>query len=260
MSGKVAIVTGGGAGIGRATSLAFARLGWRLVVVDRDPVGGEETAALSRAAGADARFVAADVTRSEDVAAYVAAALAALGSVDAFFNNAGTEGKVAYTAECDDANFDAIMAVNVRGVFLGLKHVIGAMLKTGGGAIVNTASVAGINGSPGLPAYSASKHAVIGLTRTAALEYGGNGIRVNAICPGPVQTRMITSLEQQVAAAGTDASARFRAQIPIGRYAEADEVADLVTFLCSDQARSITGAQYVIDGGRTAGPAPARRS
>lgn len=260
MSGKVAVVTGGGGGIGRAACIAFARLGWRLVVVDRDPVSGEETAALSRTAGADARFVVADVTRSEDVAAYVAAALAAFGTIDAFLNNAGIEGKVAYTADCDEANFDAIMAVNVRGVFLGLKHVIAAMLKGGGGAIVNTASVAGIQGSPGLPAYVASKHAVIGLTRTAALEYGSNGIRVNAICPGPVQTRMITSLEDQVAAAGTDVRARFRAQIPIGRYAEVDEVADLVVFLCSDQSRSINGAQFVIDGGRTAGSAPARRN
>ena len=260
MSAKAVVVTGGGGGIGRATCLAFARAGWHLVVVDRDPVSGEETAALARTAGADARFVAADVTRAAEVAAYVAAALAAFGKIDAFFNNAGTEGKVAYTADCDDANFDAIIAVNVRGVFLGLKHVIAAMLNTGGGAIVNTASVAGINGSPGLPAYSASKHAVIGLTRTAALEYGGRGVRVNAVCPGPVHTRMITSLEEQVAAAGTDIAARFRAQIPIGRYAEADEVADLVVFLCSDQSRSINGAQYVIDGGRTAGMAPAPRN
>ncbi len=260
MSDKVAVVTGGGGGIGRAACIAFARAGWRLIVVDHDAESGEETAALSRATGAEARFVAADVTRAEQVAGYVAAALSAFGRIDAFFNNAGIEGKVAYTADCDEANFDAIMAVNVRGVFLGMKHVIAAMLKGGGGAIVNTASVAGVAGSAGLPAYSASKHAVIGLTRTAALEYGASGIRVNAVCPGPVEGRMIASLEEQVAVGGTDAAARFRAQIPIGRYAEAEEVADLVVFLCSDQARSITGAQYVIDGGRTAGPAPARKS
>lgn len=257
-TGKVALVTGAAAGIGRAACLAFARAGSRVVAVDCDGVGGEGTALLVREAGAEACFVAADVARSVDVQAYVARALAAYGAVDAFFNNAGIEGKVANTADTDEAVFDAVITVNLKGVFLGLKHVIPAMLERGGGAVVNTASVAGIAGSPGLCAYSASKHGVIGLTRTAALEYGASGIRVNAVCPGPVQTRMMESLETQVGAAGTDPGARFRASIPIGRYAEPEEVADLVVFLCSDHARSINGAHYVIDGGRTAGPNPAK--
>lgn len=258
-AGKVAVVTGAAAGIGRAACLAFARAGSLVVVVDRDATGGEETAALVREAGAEACFVAADVTRSGDVQGYVARALEAYGGIDAFFNNAGIEGKVAYTADTDEAAFDDVIAVNLKGVFLGLKHVIPAMLARGGGAVVNTASVAGITGSPGLCPYVASKHGVIGLTRTAALEYGARGIRVNAICPGPVQTRMIESLETQFGAAGTDPSVRFRASIPLGRYAEAAEVADLVLFLCSDHARSINGADYVIDGGRTAGPNPGTR-
>ena len=257
---KVAVVTGGAAGIGRAACVGLARAGARLVVVDRDAADGEETAGLAREAGGEARFVQADVSRSAEVQAYVAAAMKAFGRIDCFFNNAGMEGTVAETAEYDEDVFDGVIAVNLRGVFLGLKYVIAAMMRGGGGAIVNTASVAGIAGSAGLCGYVASKHAVIGLTRTAALEYGGRGIRVNAVCPGPVQTRMIESLERQVGASGLDAGARFRGAIPIGRYAEAEEVADLVVFLCSDLARSINGAQYVIDGGRTAGPAPAPRS
>ena len=259
LNGKIAIVTGGAAGIGRAACLAFARAGARLIVVDRDVAEGEATAQIVREAGGEADFVEADVSRSADVQAYVAAAMQRYGRIDCFFNNAGIEGRVAFTADYEEAVFDAVLAVNVKGVFLGLKYVIPAMIQGGGGAIVNTASTAGVSGSPGLAGYVASKHAVIGLTRTAALEYGARGVRVNAVCPGPTATRMIASLESQTGGGANDPGERYRAMIPIGRYAEATEVADLVLFLCSDLARSISGAQYLIDGGRTAGVTSPKR-
>jgi NAD(P)-dependent dehydrogenase (short-subunit alcohol dehydrogenase family) len=251
--GKVALVTGAGNGIGRATALGFARDGARVVVVDRDTAGGEGTAGIIRQQGGDALFVAADVTKSADVQAYVKAALDAYGAIDCFHNNAGIEGTVALTHEYDEAMFDAVMGVNVKGVFLGLRHVIPVMLKQQHGAIVNTASVAGLVASPGMSAYVASKHAVIGLTKTAAGEVARSGIRVNAVCPGPIDTRMIHSLENMLnpndpASIGD----RYQSNIPIGRYGTADEVANLVMFLCSDLASNITGAQYVVDGGRTA--------
>jgi NAD(P)-dependent dehydrogenase (short-subunit alcohol dehydrogenase family) len=258
--GKVALVTGGAAGIGRAASLAFARKGARVVVVDREPAAGEETARLAREAGGDARFIQADVTKSGDVQRYVQAALDACGAIDCFFNNAGIEGEIRPTAEYDEAVFDAVIAVNLKGVFLGLRHVLPVMLRQGsGGSVVNTASTAGLAGSQGLSAYVASKHGVIGLTRTAASEYGHAGIRVNAVCPGPTDTRMIRSLEEQSAPGGADgARERYRANIPIGRYVTPEEVADLVLFLSSDLARSITGGQYLIDGGRLASPGALR--
>ena len=252
---KVAVVTGGAGGIGRAACLAFARAGARVVAVDRDTAGGDATVAAVRAAGGEARFVAADVSRAADVRGYVDAAVAAYGRIDAFFNNAGIEGRVCPTADYDEDVFDAVIAVNLKGVFLGLRHVLPVMLRQGGGAIVNTASTAGVMGAQGLCAYVASKHGVIGLTRTAASEYGHAGIRVNAVCPGPTDTRMIASLEEQSAPGGSNSvRERYRAAIPIGRYAAAEEVANLVLFLCSDLAGSISGAQYLIDGGRLASP------
>jgi NAD(P)-dependent dehydrogenase (short-subunit alcohol dehydrogenase family) len=259
--GKVALVTGGAGGIGRAASLAFARRGARVVVVDREAAAGEETAALARGAGGDARFVQADVTKSGDVQRYVQAALDAYGAIDCFFNNAGIEGEIRPTAEYDEAVFDAVIAVNLKGVFLGLRHVLPVMLRQGGGSIVNTASTAGLAGSPGLSAYVASKHGVVGLTRTAASEYGHAGIRVNAVCPGPTDTRMIRSLEEQSAPGGSNSvRERYRAGIPIGRYATPEEIADFVLFLSSDLAGSITGGQYLIDGGRLASPGATLRN
>ncbi|MBR0666611.1 glucose 1-dehydrogenase [Roseomonas hellenica] len=256
---KVALITGGAGGIGRATSLAFAKAGARVVVVDRDAPGGEETARQVRDAGGEARFVAADVTRSAEVRGYAQAALDAFGRIDCFFNNAGIEGKVAPTAEYDEDLFDTVIAVNLKGVFLGLRHVLPVMLRQGGGAIVNTASTAGVAGSPGLSAYVASKHGVIGLTRTAASEYGHAGIRINAVCPGPTDTRMIRSLEEQSAPGGSNSvRERYQSAIPIGRYAVPEEIANLVLFLSSDLAASITGGQYLIDGGRLASPAALR--
>ena len=253
---KVALVTGGGNGIGRASTLGFASRGARVVVVDRDATGGEATAGIVRQQGGEALFVQADVTDSKSVQAYVDKAVKAYGRIDCFHNNAGIEGKVAPIAEYDEAMFDTVMAVNVRGVFLGLKYVLKQMLaQGGGGAIVNTASVAGLMGSPGMPAYVASKHAVMGLTKTASGEVARQGIRVNAVCPGPIDTRMIHDLEAQLNPADPGSvGANYQASIPVGRYGTAEEVANVVLFLCSDLAGNITGAQYVIDGGRTATP------
>jgi NAD(P)-dependent dehydrogenase (short-subunit alcohol dehydrogenase family) len=252
-TGKVALITGAGNGIGRATALAFGKSGAKVVVVDRDAAGGEATAGILRQQGGEARFVAADVTKSSDVAAYVKAALDAYGRIDCFHNNAGIEGTWKHTAEYDEAMFDQVIAVNVKGVFLGLRHVLPVMLQQKAGAIVNTASVAGLVATPGMPAYVASKHAVIGLTKTAAGEVARSGVRVNAVCPGPVDTRMIHSLEQQLNPADpASVSRRYQAAIPLGRYVVPDEIANTVLFLCSDLASAITGAQYVVDGGRTA--------
>ncbi len=257
-TGKVALVTGAGNGIGRASSLGFAKRGARLVLVDRDAAAGEATAGIIRQQGGQATFVAADVTKSADVQAYVKAALDAYGAIDCFHNNAGIEGAVANTAEYDEAMFDAVMGVNVKGVFLGLRHVLPVMLNQKRGAVVNTASVAGLVGSPGMPAYVASKHAVIGLTKVAAGEVARSGVRVNAVCPGPIDTRMIHSLESMMSPADpASAGQRYQSSIPIGRYGTAEEVANVVLFLCSDLAGNVTGAQYVVDGGRTATPGAA---
>ena len=252
-TGKVALITGAGNGIGRATALGFATRGATVVVVDHDKAAGEATAGIIRQQGGKAMFTAADVTKSADVQAYVKATLDAYGAIDCFHNNAGIEGSVAPTAEYDEDMFDRVMAVNVKGVFLGMRHVLPVMIKQGRGSVVNTASVAGLVASPGMPAYVASKHAVIGLTKTAAGEVGRAGVRVNAVCPGPIDTRMIHSLEAMLNPDDpSGVGARYQQNIPIGRYGTPEEVANLVIFLSSDLAGNITGAQYVVDGGRTA--------
>jgi NAD(P)-dependent dehydrogenase (short-subunit alcohol dehydrogenase family) len=252
-TGKVALITGAGNGIGRAAALGFAKGGAKVVVVDRDQAAGEATTGIIRQQGGESCFVAADVTQSAQVQAYVNTALDRYGAIDCFFNNAGIEGSVAPTADYDEEMFDRVIAVNVKGVFLGLRHVLPVMLKQQRGAVVNTASVAGLVASPGMPAYVASKHAVIGLTKTAAGEVARAGVRVNAVCPGPIDTRMIHSLEAMLNPNDPNSvGARYQSNIPLGRYGTAEEVANTVLFLCSDLASNITGAQYVVDGGRTA--------
>lgn len=252
---KVALITGGGNGIGRATALGFASRGAKVVVVDRDSTAGEATAGIVRQQGGEALFVQADVTQADSVKAYVDKAVATYGRIDCFHNNAGIEGKVASIVDYDDAMFDQVMAVNVRGVYLGMKYVLKQMIAQKSGAVVNTASTAGLMGSPGMPAYVASKHAVLGLTKTASGEVARQGIRVNAVCPGPIDTRMIHDLEAQLNPSNPGkVTARYQSSIPIGRYGTPEEVANTVLFLCSDLAGNITGAHYVIDGGRTATP------
>jgi NAD(P)-dependent dehydrogenase (short-subunit alcohol dehydrogenase family) len=261
-SGKVALITGGGGGIGRATALGFSQRGANVVVVDLDRAEGEASAELVRQHGGDARFVRADVTKSGDVQNYVKATLDAYGAIDCFFNNAGIEGKVMPMQEYDEAVFDAVIGVNLKGVFLGMRHVLPVMLKQGHGAIVNTASVAGLFGGPGMAPYVASKHAVLGLTKVASADVARLGIRVNAVCPGPVETRMMRSLEAQRnpadPAAVHDANS---ANTPTGRYVMPEEVANVVMYLCSDLASDITGTHIIIDGGRSGsgGASPSSR-
>jgi NAD(P)-dependent dehydrogenase (short-subunit alcohol dehydrogenase family) len=262
-TGKVALVTGGGSGIGRAACLAFARYGAAVVAVDRDAAAAERTVESILEEGGKALAVTADVTSTTDVQAYVRTTLEEFGRIDCFVNNAGIGGTVAPTAAYDEADFDAVIAVNVKGAFLGLRHVLPLMIEQGSGAVVNTASVAGLVATPGAPAYVASKHAVIGLTKAAAGEVARQGVRVNAVCPGPVDTVAMRRLEEQIAPEDPDGlTARNRAAQPTGRYSTPEEVANVVLFLCSDLASNTTGAQYVVDGGRsatgTAAPTSAR--
>ena len=251
-AGKVALITGGGGGIGRASAIGFAGRGAKVVVVDSDATTGEASAELVRQRGGDARFVRADVTKSADVQAYVKATLDAYGSIDCFFNNAGIEGRAAPTQEYDEAIFDQVIAVNLKGVFLGMRHVLPVMLKQGHGAIVNTASVAGLFGGPGMAPYVASKHGVLGLTKVASADVARLGIRVNAVCPGPVEAQRNPANPQAV----HDMTA---ANTPTGRYVMPEEVANVVMYLCSDFSSDITGTHIVIDGGRsgTGGAPPA---
>ena len=249
-TGKVALVTGGGNGIGRATSVAFARYGAKVVVVDRDGAGAEATAGIIRQNGGEATAVTADVTRSEDVKAYVKAALTTYGRIDCFFNNAGIEGRLAPTAEYDEAVFDAVIGVNVKGVFLGLRHVLPEMIRQGSGAVVNTASVAGLVGWGGT-VYGATKGAVIQLTRGVAIEVAPFGIRVNAICPAAMP------LTGFMAAGGLKVDAEQQAAIaesvggqhPLGRAIMAEDCAEAALYLVSDASRNVTGVALPVDGG-----------
>jgi NAD(P)-dependent dehydrogenase (short-subunit alcohol dehydrogenase family) len=251
--GKVALVTGAANGIGRATALGFAGYGAKVVLVDRDGAGASAAAGAIKQKGGDAISVQADVTKTAEVAQYVKAALEAYGRIDCFHNNAGVEGLVKPIQDYDEEVYDQLMAVNVKGVFLGLKHVIPVMIQQRSGAIVNTASIAGLMGSPNMSPYVASKHAVIGFTKAVSGEVAGYGIRVNAVCPGPVETRMIQSVTDQVQPGHADEVAkRYKGAIPLGRFATPEEIANTVHFLCSDLSSGITGAQYTVDGGRTA--------
>jgi len=249
---KVAIITGAAGGIGSATARAFARDGFSLYLVDQDAQALDELA--SSLDGASVRTRAADVTDAGAVAAYVADAVSAFGRLDALFNNAGIEGQVAPLTDADEDAFDRVLAVNVKGLFLNLKYALRAMKEAGsGGSVVNTSSGLGTTGIPELGAYVASKHAVIGLTRTAALEVAQYGIRVNAVCPGPIDTRMMRSLEEQGMPEDPEhAHELYQELVPLGRYGTAQEVAELVAFLASDRASFMNGAAVAIDGGSTA--------
>ena len=251
-TGKVALITGGGGGIGRATALGFAARGARVMLVDHDEAAGAASLGVVRQQGGEALFTRADVSRADEVKHYVQATLDAWGRIDCFFNNAGIEGKIAATQDYDDDVFDRVIAVNLRGVFLGMKHVLPVMLRQGSGAIVNTASTAALFGSPGMAAYAASKHGVLGLTKVASSDVAAQGVRVNAICPGPVETRMMRSLEAQRNPGDPGAvHAANRASAPSGRYCEPEEIAGAVLYLCSDLAGNVTGTQIVVDGGRS---------
>jgi NAD(P)-dependent dehydrogenase (short-subunit alcohol dehydrogenase family) len=258
--GKVALITGAGGGIGRATAERLAGEGAALLLADVAEPALAESADAARKAGARVVAdgvrvvaVAADVARLEDFEALVARAERELGGLDLLVNNAGIEGVVAPIESYPLDVFDRVLAVNVRGVFLGMRAAAPALRRRGGGAIVNLASVAGVTGDPNLSAYIASKHAVIGLTRSGALAFGKDGVRVNAVAPSPVETRMMRSLEAGMGGPqGAEAVKKLVAErIPLGRYAEPAEVAALIAFLGSDEARFITGSIYTIDGGMT---------
>jgi NAD(P)-dependent dehydrogenase (short-subunit alcohol dehydrogenase family) len=250
LTSQAAIVTGAGGGIGRAVCLLLAEAGASVLAVDLDETSGNETADLVSAAGGAAKFIRADVSRAEDVAGYIAAAQGAFGRIDILMNNAGMQGPVKPLTDCPDDAFDAVMAVNVRSVFLGMKHVIPIMAAQGRGAIVNTASLGAFIGVRNLGPYAASKHAVMGLTRSTALEVARKGIRINAVCPGPVDTPLLRNIERSEA--GDDAALlrqRRTASIPQGRYATPDDVASLMVFLASDFAGHIVGQGIHVNGG-----------
>lgn len=246
--GKVALVTGGGSGIGRATALAFAREGAQVVIGNRNVQRGEETVSMIRDAGGTASFRRTDVLVAADIEALADYAMTTHGRLDVAFNNAGIEGDVAPLIEQTEANYDAVMDINVKGVWLSMKYEIPRMLEKGGGAIVNCSSVAGLIGSAGLAIYTASKHAVIGLTKTAALEYSAQGIRINAVNPAVIDTEMVDRL-----AAGIGTSKEDLVPLhPIGRLGRVEEVAEAVLWLCSGRSSFVTGHSLIVDGGFTA--------
>lgn len=244
LKAKVALVTGASSGIGRATALVFSREGARVVVSDVSVEHGEETASLIRAHGGEAIFVAADVGKPEDGVRLVERAVAHYGRLDVACNNAGIGGPTELTADYPLDGWAQVININLSGVFFGMRAQIAAMLKTGGGSIVNMASVLGAVGGPRSPAYTAAKHGVIGLTQAAAWEYGAKNVRVNAVGPGFIHTPMVTRLEENPAV-----NAGLIAAHALGRLGRAEEVAELVAWLASDRASFATGGFYPIDGG-----------
>ncbi len=252
LAGKVALVTGSGAGIGRAAALKFAEEGANVIVSDVNMDGGKETVALVKAKGGEAKFTQGDVSKPTQVEALITAAVETYGRLDCACNNAGIEGKIVALAEQEEENFDRVLSINAKGTFLCLKYEIRHMIKQGGGAIVNLSSVAGLIGFPGLSPYVASKHAINGLTKNAALEYSKFGIRVNSICPGGIETRMLDSLVTQASGGRVSTREMMEPLHPIGRIGTPDEVAELIVWLCSPHASFMTGANIPIDGGYVA--------
>ncbi len=246
--GKVALVTGGTSGIGETTAIAFAREGAKVVIAGRRPAEGEAVVEQIRAMNGDALFVQADVSREEAVQNLITRIVGQYGRLDYAFNNAGIESPPAPLAEQSLEHFDTIMAINLRGVFLSLKYEIPAMLQTGGGAIVNTSSVGGLVGFAGVGPYVATKHAVIGLTRVAALDYAKQGIRVNAVAPGSIVTPMVERMTDR----NPEVNAQIAAMHPMGRQGTPEDVAEAVIWLCSEKSSFVTGQWITMDGGLTA--------
>lgn len=249
IDGKIALVTGASSGIGRTTALAFAQHGARVVVSDRREREGQETVALIRERGGEAIFVEADVASAAQVEALIETTVATYGRLDFAFNNAGVSGPTVALADYTEDDWDQVIAVNLKGVWLCMKYQIRQMLAQGGGAIVNTSSAGGLVGFPGISPYIATKHGVLGLTKTAALEYVRAGIRINAVCPGGIQTEMVERLFPE----GSEARSGFVGIHPIGRLGRPDDVSGAVVWLCSADAAFVTGTALAIDGGLTAG-------
>jgi NAD(P)-dependent dehydrogenase (short-subunit alcohol dehydrogenase family) len=246
-TGKVALVTGAGTGIGRAAALAFAREGAKVVVADVSEQSSHETARMIEELGGRVLAVKCDVTRTEDVKAALDKTIETFGRLDFAFNNAGVEQKMALTAELEEGEWDRIVNTDLRGVFLCLKHEVPLLLKQGGGAIVNTASGAGVKGFKGQAAYVAAKHGVVGLTKAAALDYAPQNIRINAVCPGIINTPIMDRFTGGTA----EGRERVIAQEPVGRMGRPEEIANAVLWLCSEAASFVVGHAMVVDGGQT---------
>lgn len=244
LDGKVAIVTGAASGIGQATARLFAAEGAAIVVADWDEAG-QSVADGIVAAGGMAAFVRTDVSKAPDVQAMVQAAVDEFGGLDVIFNNAGVEGEQAATAECTLENWNRVLGINLTGAFLGMKYAIPELLKRGGGSIINNASVAGLVGFTGIPAYAASKGGVIQLTKTAALELATQGIRVNVICPGVIETPMI----ERFLGGDAEAEKAFKALEPVGHFGRPEDVARMALFLACEDSAFCTGAPFIVDGG-----------
>jgi NAD(P)-dependent dehydrogenase (short-subunit alcohol dehydrogenase family) len=253
LDGRVAIVTGAAGVIGTATMRLLAERGARIVAVDRK--AEELRAAIADLpASAEALAVTADVRDEDEIAAYVRATTDRFGAIDVFYNNAGIEGDIARITQYSLETFRRVLDVNVVGVFLGMKHVLPVMLQQNRGSIINTASIAGLIGSPDVAVYTASKHAVIGLTKSAALECAASGVRVNCVCPGLIDSRMLSAIIEGRNTGNTPVpNDRIVERIPARRLGHASEVASVVAFLASDEASYVSGSAYTVDGGRTAG-------
>ena len=246
LEGKAALVTGAASGIGRAAAIAFAREGARVVVSDVNTGGGEETVRIIEDSGGEALWAPADVSDSSQVQALVDRAVSAYGRLDCAFNNAGiTVTRRTPMVDLTEEEWDRLMGINLKGVWLCLKYEIPEMIKTGGGSIVNTSSTAGLVGSIGLASYVASKHGVAGLSKAASLEHARDGVRVNAVCPGPIRT----PLTEGVMAVNEGAEERYTSRAPMGRMGTPEEVAEAVVWLCSDAASFVTGHTMTVDGG-----------